>query len=610
MRLPGFLRRSLRAKMTAVVLATTLTALLLNALALIYYNAVTLRDAQLYEVRTQADILGRASAPAIAFNDRREAGRDLAMLKARPDVEAAALYGADGTLFASYARGDISAAIPPRAAGPGHRIEDDRVAMFHPIVENGELVGQVYVRARLGLRERMLYYFGIVAVVMAVALAAAFALSYWLQRAITAPILSVAGLARDVVERRDFSARAAKSSEDETGVLADAMNRMLADLEREMAERSQAEDALRAADRRKDEFLATLAHELRNPLAPIRNAVFLMQTQSGDAEAMGRMRAIVDRQVQQMVRLVDDLLDVSRITTGKLALRRERVELRAVAASALEAAEPLMRAREHRLETRLPPAGQYVNADPTRLAQVFLNLLNNAAKFTEPGGRIEFDLALGAGELSARVRDNGIGIAPEMLEPIFDMFAQADRSLERSAAGLGVGLSLSRRLVELHGGSVTGHSDGIGRGAEFTVRIPLLAAEGDALPRARGAAGEAPGRQRILLVDDNVDFADSLAAMLRAMGHEVRVEHDGLAACVAAAEFRPGIAFLDIGLPKLNGYDLARRLRAAPETRNAILVAVTGWGQPGDRQRAKEAGFDEHMVKPVEMDRLQAILQK
>jgi CheY-like chemotaxis protein len=387
------------------------------------------------------------------------------------------------------------------------------------------------------------------------------------------------------------------------------MNRMLADLEREMAERSQAEEALRAADRRKDEFLATLAHELRNPLAPIRNAVYLMQTQGGNAEVMASTRAIVERQLQQMVRLVDDLLDVSRITTGKLALRRERVELRAVAASALEAAEPLVRSRGHDLQVRLPPGGLYVTADPTRLAQVFLNLLNNATKFTEPGGRIEFDLALGEGEMTARVRDNGIGIAPEMLEPIFDMFAQADRSLERSAAGLGVGLSLSRRLVELHGGSLSARSDGIGRGAEFTVRIPLLAADGDAAPRPRGAGGGASGRHRILLVDDNVDFADSLAAMLRAMGHEVRVEHDGLAACAAAAEFRPGLAFLDIGLPKLNGYDLARRLRDAPETRNAILVAVTGWGQPGDRQRAKEAGFDQHMVKPIEMERLQAILR-
>jgi len=310
------------------------------------------------------------------------------------------------------------------------------------------------------------------------------------------------------------------------------------------------------------------------------------------------------------VRLVDDLLDVSRITTGKLALRRERVELRAVAESALEAVEPLARARRHQLGVELPPAGLYVNADPTRLAQVFLNLLNNAIKFTEPGGRIEFRLELAGGEMVARVRDNGLGIAPEMLEPIFDMFVQADHSLERSVSGLGVGLSLSRRLVELHGGSVTASSAGVGQGAQFVVRIPAPDAERAAAARSSADAGVPGAHRRILVVDDNRDFADSLAAMLRAMGHEVRVEHDGLAARGAAQEFRPGLAFVDIGLPRMNGYDVARALREGPATRHATLVAITGWGSPGDRQRAKEAGFDEHMVKPVDVDRLQAILRE
>jgi signal transduction histidine kinase/CheY-like chemotaxis protein len=610
MKLPAFIRRSLRAKMTAVVLATTFVALLVNALALFYYNAVTLRETQIADVRTQAEILGRASAPALAFNDRKEAGRDLAMLKARPDIEAAALYAADGTLFASYTRAGLSAEFPQRAAEPGYRLAEDRVTLVHPIVEGSETVGRVYMRASVGLRERVIYYFGILAAVMALALAAAFAVAGWLQRAVTAPILSVAALAREVVERRNFAARAPRGGEDETGALADAMNRMLADLEREMAERSQAEEALRAADRRKDEFLATLAHELRNPLAPIRNAVYIMQTRKDDPQVVADMRAMVERQVRQMVRLVDDLLDVSRITTGKLALRRERVDLRAVAESALEAVEPLARARGHKLGVELPPAGVYVSVDPTRLAQVFLNLLNNAVKFTEPEGRIEFRLELAGGELVARVRDNGIGIAAEMLEPIFDMFVQADQTLERSTSGLGVGLSLSRRLVELHGGSVTASSAGAGRGAQFVVRIPALGAEHAAAPRARAEAGAAASRHRILVVDDNRDFADSLAAMLRAMGHEVRVEHDGLAARGAAEEFRPGLAFLDIGLPKMNGYDLSRALRAAPATRHAILIAVTGWGQPGDRERAKEAGFDEHIVKPVDLDRLQSLLRE
>ena len=611
MRLPGFIRRSVRGKTAAVVIATTFIALAVNAAALLYYNAVTLRDAQLADVRTLAEIIGRASAPAISFNDSQEASRDLTMLRARPDIEAVALYTVDGRLFASYTR-DSDGRVPPRAGDAGQRADPERVALFHPIVESGERIGTVYVHSRSGFAARMLDYLGILAAVMVLALAAALLLSTWLQRAVTEPILAVAAAARRVVERRDFSVRARKSAEDETGALADAINHMLADLEREMAERSQAEEALRLADRRKDEFLATLAHELRNPLAPIRNAVYIMHTAKDDPQAMAAARAIVERQLQQMVRLVDDLLDVSRITTGKLGLRRERVEARAVAASALEAVEPLVKARGHRLDTSLPSEKLFINADPTRLAQVFLNLLNNAVKFTDPGGRIEFNLGIEGSELVAVVRDNGIGIAPDMIEPIFDMFAQVDRSLERSTMGLGVGLSLTRRLVELHGGSIVARSEGLGRGAEFTVRIPAVVREAPAAVAGassyeRKAAGT---RHRILLADDNDDFANSMAAVLRDMGHEVRVASDGAQALAAAAEFSPGIAFLDIGLPKLNGYDLARSLRGRSGTAGSILVAVTGWGQPSDRQLAREAGFDDYMVKPVDFDRVRAILNQ
>jgi signal transduction histidine kinase/CheY-like chemotaxis protein len=605
----------------AVVVATTLVALLVNALALLYYNLRDYRQTQLADVRTQAEILGRASAAALAFNDQREAQRNLAMLQARPDVEAAAFYSSGGRLFASYAR-DRSESIPSAAEAPGYRISGDRISMFHPIVEKGDTIGTVYLRARYGLRDRMLDYLGISAFVMGGALAAALLLSAWLQRALARPILEVTDAARAVVERRDYSARAAKTTDDEIGVLADAFNSMLKEVEarsqalvasneslqREMLERVEAEEALRAADRRKDEFLATLAHELRNPLAPIRNALYIMQTARNDPEVTANARAIIERQLHQLVRLVDDLLDVSRITTGKLALRRERVELRSVAQNAIEAVEPMFNARGHVLKVEMPPAGVYVNADPTRLAQVFLNLLNNAAKFTDPGGRIDFRLTVEGGELEASVRDNGIGIAPEMREVIFDMFAQADRSLERSTMGLGVGLSLSRRLVELHGGSIEVKSEGAGRGAEFIVRIPVLSA--DASRPFQSSTTMSLGereRHRILLADDNEDFAVSLAAVLRGMGNEVRVEHDGAAALVAAEEFRPDIAFLDIGLPKLNGFDLARKLRSLNAT--SILVAVTGWGQSSDRQLAKDAGFDDYMVKPVEIEKVQAILR-
>jgi signal transduction histidine kinase len=609
MRLPAFLRRSVRRKVTALVVATTLVALVVTAVALIFYNVRDYRETQVAEIRTQAEILGRASAPALAFNDRKEATQDLAMLKARPDVEQAALYAADGSLFASYARSGEAAAFPARAGPLGHVIEGERLTLVYPIVEQGQRLGTVFLETRYALRDRLVAYLVILCAVMAAALAAALLLSAWLQRAVTAPILRVAEAARSVVERRDFSVRAGKTTEDEIGALADAMNRMLADLEREMDERRGAEEALRIVDRRKDEFLATLAHELRNPLAPVRNALYLLQAAGSDAQIQADARAIIDRQVRQMVRLVDDLLDVSRITTGKLALRRERIELRAVGAAALEAVEPMMRERRHQLAVELPPAGLTVNADPTRLAQVFLNLLNNAAKFSHSGGRIAFSLAVRDGEVLARVSDSGVGIAPQMLEEIFEMFVQADRTLERTTSGLGVGLSLSRRLVELHGGTLEARSDGPGKGAEFIARMPALAVEAPARPRpAQAGAARGERARRVLVVDDNRDFADSLASVVRAMGHEVRVEHDGEAGLAAAEAFRPEIAFLDIGMPKLNGYELAKRLRTLPGTAASILVAVTGWGQATDLQRAKDAGFDEHMVKPVEIDRLEALL--
>jgi CheY-like chemotaxis protein len=375
-----------------------------------------------------------------------------------------------------------------------------------------------------------------------------------------------------------------------------------------MLERIEAEEALRAADRRKDEFLATLAHELRNPLAPIRNALYLMQTSQEGGEVTASARAVIERQLNQLVRLVDDLLDVSRISTGKLALRRERVELRSVVQNAVEAAESLIHARGHKLELETPPPGVYVDADPTRLAQVFLNLLNNAAKFTDPGGRIEFRARVQGDELLAVVRDNGIGIASDVVETIFEIFAQGDRSLERSTSGLGVGLSLARSLVELHGGTLEAKSEGPGRGAEFTVRIPD--AVSTAAPRAVAPAVVRDARDadhRILIADDNRDFATSLAALLRSMGNEVRIEHDGASAAAAAAEYRPDFAFLDIGLPKLNGFDVARRLRG--DHPQCVLVAVTGWAQESDRALAKDAGFDAYLVKPVELDRVQAVLR-
>ena len=600
---PAFLRRSISRKITALVVLSTVAALAVSAIGLIYYTLRDYRETKLDDVRTQAEVVGRAAAPALAFNDPKDAEQDLATLAARPDVVHAAVYGVDGTLFAAYTREGNVEPIPERVDESGLGIHGERVTLAYPILEDGQRLGTLVLDVRYGLRARLLAYVIILLAVTLGALLASLLVSSWLQRAVTDPILSVAEAARRVIERRDLSMRAGKTTDDEIGILADAINGMLADLEREMAERLAAEDALRTADRRKDEFLATLAHELRNPLAPIRNALYILRMEGADAAALSEARAIIDRQVLQMVRLVDDLLEVSRITTGKLRLRRERVELRKVASAALEAVEPIIRDRRHTLVVTLPPPGLTIEADPTRLSQVFLNLLNNAAKFTEPGGKIDFALEVRNGELMARVTDDGVGIAPDMIEPIFEMFAQADRSLERTTMGLGVGLSLSRRLMELHGGTIEAESGGAGRGASFIVRMPAAGAEIsihsiDAASRIAPVDGN--GRPAILVVDDNEDFALTLARLLRARGYQVRVEHDGLAGLAAAERLHPDVAFIDLGMPKLNGYDLARRMRANPATAGAMLIAVTGWGQEEDRARTEQAGFDGHLVKPID----------
>jgi signal transduction histidine kinase len=363
------------------------------------------------------------------------------------------------------------------------------------------------------------------------------------------------------------------------------------------------------ADRQKNEFLSMLAHELRNPLAPIRNAVHVLRLQAEGRPELDWARDVIDRQVRHLVRLVDDLLDVSRITRGKVRLQLEAVALAGVVAEAVEASNPEIAAREHRLEVTLPPAPVWVQGDATRLAQVVTNLLNNAAKYTDPGGHIQLTVGREGDEAVVRVRDNGVGIPLEMLSTVFNLFTQADRSLDRSQGGLGIGLTLVKRLVEMHGGRVEADSNGVGRGSEFVVRLPALA---DTETRSAGAAAvPAPpgGPCAVLLVDDNVDAAESLAILLRLGGCEVRVAHDGPSALAAARTSPPEFVVLDIGLPGMDGYEVARRLRAEPATRDAVLVAVTGYGREEDVARSREAGFDHHFVKPVEFAALHKVFE-
>ncbi|MGI8981071.1 MAG: MEDS domain-containing protein [Pirellulaceae bacterium] len=376
---------------------------------------------------------------------------------------------------------------------------------------------------------------------------------------------------------------------------------------RDVTRRFLAEQALRDADRRKDEFLATLAHELRNPLAPIRNALEVLRIGGHDEAVSSDVRSIMDRQVQQLTRLVDDLLDISRITRDRIELRKQRVDLATIVKTAVETSRPLMEAAGHELTITLPGQPIMLYADPTRLAQIFSNLLNNSAKYTEPGGQIQIEARLRGREVAIFVRDNGVGIACDALAYVFDMFRQVDESLERSQGGLGIGLTLVRRLVELHGGTINALSDGPGKGSEFVVRLPMAGGEADSAA-ARAAPSATVPKRRILVVDDNKDSADTLSTLLRIKGHDVRTAGDGLQAIDVASEFSPEVILMDVGMPKMNGYDATRRIRQLPGGQDVFVIALTGWGQENDVQRSADAGCSAHLVKPVDLAALELLL--
>ncbi|WP_458542753.1 ATP-binding protein [Ramlibacter sp.] len=376
-------------------------------------------------------------------------------------------------------------------------------------------------------------------------------------------------------------------------------------------ERVRSTEALREADRRKSEFLATLAHELRNPLAPIRNALELLRLGADKPGLLDKVRGTMERQVGHMVHLINDLLDVARISSGKVVLKLERVDLQAVAASAVETGLPLIEAAGHELVVQLPKEPLWLDADPVRLSQVLSNLLSNAAKYTPPKGRITVSAHASGGMAVIQVADTGIGIAAEALDAVFEMFAQAPQSIGISKGGLGIGLSLVRHLVGLHGGSVQAASPGPGQGSSFTIRLPLAAHAAAAPAGAADQAGAAPRPRellRVLVADDNVDAADTLANLLRMAGHEVRVAYDGEEAVRIGEQFRPALAFLDIGMPRMDGYQAALALRALPGMQGVRLVALTGWGAEDDRARSHAAGFDHHLLKPAFPEQVQAIL--
>ena len=376
---------------------------------------------------------------------------------------------------------------------------------------------------------------------------------------------------------------------------------------RDISERKQVDAALRNADRRKDEFLATLAHELRNPLAPIRHSLEILLRSEGDPRLFRHATEILGRQLSHMIRLIDDLLDISRITRDKLQLRRMRVDLASIVRHAVEASRPLAERDQQTIDVTLPDQPIYLDGDPVRLTQVFSNLFNNACQYTEPGGRIWLTAERQKDEVVLLVRDSGIGMPADQLDGIFEMFAQVDEDSERPRRGLGIGLTLVRRLVQLHGGTVTARSEGRGLGSEFEVRLPILEAEPELDEPAPINAPDG-GTRHILVVDDNRDSAESIATLLQMSGHQTSIVHDGLAAVEAAERIRPDVVLLDVGLPKISGIDACRRIRSHPWGKSIVIVALTGWGQENDRRSTKEAGFDAHLVKPVNYDELLQLL--
>jgi PAS domain S-box-containing protein len=714
-----------------VMLATTAIALLAAGASLLLIDLRNDRAAWAEDLGTEAAILSLAVTPSLSFQDVVGAQRNLSSLQARSSIQSAALYTADGALFAAYSRSEETA--PPErvpALALGTHLDGERVELVRRVVQAGETLGTIYLRAQYDLGRRVLAYISALGAIMVIGLAAAFLASTWLERVVSEPMESMAGAARQIVESGDYSTRAVKTTDDEIGVVIDAFNKMLDEVEsrsraletseklyraigesidygvwvcdaegrniyasesllklvgmtaQEAAEFGWAkilhpddvedtmaawqecvrtgrmwyrehrmlgvdgkyhavlahgvpirdasgrverwaginldisrlkntEYALLEADRRKDEFLATLAHELRNPLAPIRNAVRILDSDAADNKQRKWGREVIARQVHRMSLLLDDLLDVSRITRGVFELKKAYVELKPLVSVAVETARPLIDAKRHELVVTLPDEPIMLEADPLRLSQVIGNLLTNAAKYTDPQGRIELEARTESGALVIVVRDNGIGLQEEALPRLFTMFSQVNSAIDRAEGGLGIGLALVKGLVELHGGTVDARSAGPGRGSEFIVRLPHeVLAPSSVLADESGAAGSRghTHRARILIVDDNRDAAESLGMVLGFAGYDVSLAFSGPQALEVGARVRPVVAIIDIGMPGMSGHEVALRMRHEAWGRDAALIALTGFGQDEDKRASRASGFDDHITKPVDPADLEQVL--
>ncbi len=730
--LPG--GRSIRQKLITIVLATTFIALAIAGAIMVVFDLKSYRETLEADLATQADIVGTASVAALAFDDPKAARENLGLLRASSAVSAAAVYEADGSLFATFARDDASPiSFPVEPGDPDARFEDHGLSLFRPVLSEGELIGTVYLLGRDESMQRLRYYLGVLGVVMAISLLTALLLTNRLQASLTRPVTAISDVARRVMEQRDYSLRAARTTDDEIGVLVDAFNDMLTELGRraEVLEasnralhesderyhlavrgssaglwdwnieanhvflspsfkelvdydeagggkgieavlellhpddraptrraldehlssphrpyrrelrirtrsgehrwfymsgeavaaetgtpyrmagsiidihgRKAAEAALHEANRRKDEFIATLAHELRNPLAPIRTGLQILAAAPAGSDSAVKAREIIERQLIHMVRLVDDLLDISRITSAKVKLDKAYISVQEAVEASIEASAPFIEAAGQQLSVSMPDEPIPIFADLTRMAQAISNILNNAAKYTPRGERISLAASREGDEAVIRIADNGAGIPAEMLDRVFDMFTQVGATMGDAQGGLGIGLSIVRRLIDLHAGTVQATSAGPGLGSEFTIRLPCARREARpdaAAPAAAAAVGEQPSL-RMLVVDDNVDAARTMVMLLEMSGHRAAMVHSGPDALAAAIAEPPDAILLDIGLPGMNGYEVARRMRGERALDRTALIALTGWGSEADKRKATDAGFDAHLTKPVGPD--------
>ena len=618
---------SIRGKLMRLVLITTAAAVLVAGLAMLTRDLTVNRLSWAQDLANQATIIGLATTPALAFDDHAAAERYLTALRARPRILMAALYDSDGRLYASYAKDPQLVPSPQVPTFNGNRISGQRAEIVQPIVRGAETLGSLYIRGQYDVMSRVTAYIGIFGLVMALSLFVAYLLSRRLQRVITEPLGAMTRAAREIVERRDYSLRAKKFGNDEFGLVADAFNNMLDEVQRRAVAREQAntelqkqievreaaEAALRDADRRKDEFLATLAHELRNPLTPIRHAVKLMEGDAASESQRRWARDVIARQLQRMALMLDDLLEVSRITQGRLELKTEVVDLGAIVNTAVETARPLIEAKQQELNISVPAQPVRITVDPLRISQSISNLLTNAAKYTDANGNISLSVELLPQEITISVKDDGIGLEPRAIPRVFDMFSQVKSAIDRSEGGLGIGLALVKGMIQLHGGWVEATSAGVGRGSQFTIHLPraLVVAQTAQTEAQVPAENARPGARRTVLVaDDNRDAADTLALLLDMDGYETAVAHGGLQALADIRRSRPDAAILDIGMPDLNGYEVARCIREEEWGRNMFLLAITGWGHPDDVARAKAAGFNEHLTKPVDAENVVRLLVK